>query len=70
MDKTCKSNADCGVAIFCNRSGALVRNTWVIYREVRDNSEKSELIPDVIAWGHPWAVKVGDPAKAGPDASR
>ena len=46
-----------------------MRNTWVIYREVRDNSEKSELIPDVIAWGHPWAVKVGDPAKAGPDAS-
>ena len=37
-----------------------MRNTWVICREVGDNSEKSELIPDVIARGNLLAVKVGD----------
>ncbi len=60
MDKTCKSNADYEVAIFRGRSGARVRNTWVIYRKVGDNSEKSELIPNVVAGGHPLASKVGD----------
>ena len=60
MDKTCKSNACHRVAIFCDRSGERVRNMWVIYREVRDNLLKGELIPDVIAGGHPLALKVGD----------
>ena len=60
MDKTCKSSADYGVAIFRGRSGARVRNTWVICRKVWDNLLKGELIPDVIAGGHPLALKVGD----------
>ena len=60
MDKTCKSNADFKVAIFWSRSGARVRNTWVICREVGDNSLKGELIPDVTTGGPPLVVKVGD----------
>ncbi len=60
MDKTCKSNAGCRVAIFGSRSGVRVRNTWVICREDRDNSEKSVLIPDVAVEGHPLAVEAGD----------
>ena len=60
MDKTCKSNADCQVAIFGSRSGARVRNTWAIYREVWDNPEKSGLIPDVMFGGHLLNIKVGD----------
>ncbi len=60
MDKTCKSNDYYGVAIFRSESGARVRNTWVICREVGDNSEKSELIPNVVAGGHPLAPEVGD----------
>ncbi len=60
MDKTCKSNADYEVAIFRGWSGVRVRNTWVICREVGDNSEKSELIPDVAIMGIPEMVKVGD----------
>jgi hypothetical protein len=60
VDKTCKSNAHYRVAIFGGGSGARVRNTWVICREVWDNSLKGELIPDVIAWGHLQAIKVGD----------
>ena len=60
MDKTCKSNADLEVAIFSSRSGARVRNTWAIYREVGDNSLKGELIPNVkIGWHH-LIFKVGD----------
>ena len=60
MDKTCKSSADYEVAIFRGRSGARVRNTWVICHEVRDNLLKGELIPDVKA-GRPLPVfKVGD----------
>ncbi len=50
VDKTCKSNADCRVAISCSRSGVRVRNTWVICREVGDNPEKSGLIPNVVVW--------------------
>ncbi len=60
MDKTCKSDADHRVAIFCVRSGARVRNTWVICREDWNNLLKSELIPDVIAGGPPRAIKAGD----------
>ena len=60
MDKTCKSNADYGVAIFRGRSGARVRNTWVICREDWDNSLKGELIPDVTVGRHLSIVKVGD----------
>ena len=60
MDKTCKSSGTFRVAIFGVFSGARVRNTWVIFPEAWDNSEKSELIPDVIAGGHPLALKVGD----------
>ncbi len=60
MDKTCKSSDDCEVAIFCSQSGVRVRNTWIICRKVGDNSEKSELIPNVVAGGHPLAPKVGD----------
>ena len=60
MDKTCKSNESLQVAIFAGVSGGRVRNTWVIYRKVWDNLLKGELIPDVIAGGHPLALKVGD----------
>jgi hypothetical protein len=60
VDKTCKSSADYRVAIFCSRSGARVRNTWVIYREVWDNLLKGELIPDVTIRRHLPIVKVGD----------
>ena len=60
MDKTCKSNADRGVAIFRGWSGARVRNTWVICREVGDNSLKGELIPNVVTGRHLLVTKVGD----------
>ena len=60
MDKTCKSNADHGVAIFRGWSGARVRNTWVICREVGDNSLKGELIPNVDLGRHLSRSKVGD----------
>ncbi len=60
MDKTCKSNADLRVAIFVSWSGARVRNTWAICREVGDNSLKGELIPDVAFGRHLLEVKVGD----------
>ena len=60
MDKTCKSSADSRVAIFLSRSGARVRNTWVICQEVRDNSLKGELIPDVIFGEHSLKLKAGD----------
>ena len=48
------------VAISAGEGGARVRNTWVICRKVWDNLLKGELIPDVIAGGHPLALKVGD----------
>ena len=60
MDKTCKSNADYMVAILCGRSGARVRNTWVICREVGDNLLKGELIPDVKIGRHLLIFKAGD----------
>ena len=60
MDKTCKSNADLRVAIFVSRSGARVRNTWVICREVGNNSLKGELMPNVIFGRHLLMIKVGD----------
>ena len=60
MDKTCKSSADSKVAIFLSRSGARVRNTWVICPEVGDNSLKGELIPDVKIGRHLLIFKVGD----------
>ena len=60
MDKTCKSNADYEVAIFRGRSGARVLNTWAICRKVGDNHEKSWLIPNVTAGGHPLVFEVGD----------
>ena len=60
MDKTCKSNADCRVAIFGSRSGARVRNTWAICREVGDNLLKGELIPNVKIDWHQLIFKVGD----------
>ena len=60
MDKTCKSNDYCRVAIFGSESGARVRNTWVIYRKVWDNLLKGELIPDVISGRHLLELKVGD----------
>ena len=60
MDKTCKSSDYFGVAIFRSGSGARVRNTWVICREVGDNSLKGELIPNVAAGRHLPVVKVGD----------
>ena len=60
MDKTCKSNDDHEVAIFRGWSGVRVRNTWAICREDWNNLLKGELIPDVIAGGHPLALKVGD----------
>ena len=60
MDKTCKSDADCRVAIFGSWSGVRVRNTWVICREDRDNLLKDELIPDVIAGRHLPRIEVGD----------
>ena len=48
MDKTCKSNACYPVAILGGRSGARVRNTWIICLEVRNNSSKEGLMPDVV----------------------
>ena len=60
MDKTCKSSGIHRVAIFCVFSGARVRNTWAIYREVGDNSLKGELIPDVKIGEHSLIFKVGD----------
>ena len=60
MDKTCKSDADCRVAIFCSQSGVRVRNTWVIRPEVGDNSLKGELIPNVDLEWHRLRSKVGD----------
>ena len=60
MDKTCKSNDYHRVAIFGGESGARVRNTWVICREVGDNSLKGELIPDVIVGKHFLTLKDGD----------
>ena len=53
MDKTCKSNGKHSVVILDVSSGERVRNTWVIYRKVGNNFEKSMLIPDVIYLGHP-----------------
>ena len=60
MDKTCKSDADCRVAIFGSWSGVRVRNTWVICREVGDNSLKGELIPNVDLERHLLRSEVGD----------
>ena len=60
MDKTCKSNADCRVAIFGGRSGARVRNTWAICHKVGDNLLKGELIPNVVFERHLLKTKVGD----------
>ena len=60
MDKTCKSNDYYWVAIFGSESGARVRNTWVICREVGDNSLKGELIPNMIIGRHLLMIKVGD----------
>ena len=60
MDKTCKSSANLKVAIFPNWSGARVRNTWVICREVGDNLLKGELIPNVTFGRHLLNFKVGD----------
>ena len=47
MDKTCKSDGTCFVAIQSMFSGVRVRNTWAICREVGDSSPKGELIPHV-----------------------
>ena len=60
MDKTCKSSANLRVAIFLGWSGARVRNTWVICREVGDNSLKGELIPNVKIERHLLIFEVGD----------
>ena len=60
MDKTCKSDADCRVAIFGSRSGVRVRNTWVICPEVGDNSLKGELIPNVDIGRHLLISEAGD----------
>ena len=60
MDKTCKSSATCLVAIQGKLSGARVRNTWVICREVGDNSLKGELIPNVKIERHLLIFEVGD----------
>ena len=60
MDKTCKSSEIFRVAIFEMFSGARVRNTWVICLEAWNNSEKSELIPDVTFGRHLPNFKAGD----------
>ena len=60
MDKTCKSNDYYRVAIFDSESGARVRNAWEICLEAWNNSEKSELIPNVIIERHLSILKVGD----------
>ena len=59
MDKTCKSSGAWAAAMWRMFSGARVRNTWVICPEDRDNSGKSELIPDVVAGGYPPATEAG-----------
>ena len=48
------------IAIFAGWSGERVRNTWVICREVRNNPEKSGLMPNVTTGKHLLVVKVGD----------
>ena len=48
------------VAISASGSGARVRNTWAICREVWDNPAKAGLIPDVTVGRHLLVVKVGD----------
>ena len=60
MDKTCKSSGIQAAAMWLVFSGARVRNTWVICREVWDNLLKGELIPNVISEGHLLEFKVGD----------
>jgi hypothetical protein len=60
VDKTCKSNANFRVAIFWSWSGARVRNTWVICREVWDNLLKGKLILNVMFGRHLLNLKVGD----------
>ena len=60
MDKTCKSSANFGVAIYQSWSGARVRNTWVICHEVGDNPAKAGLIPDVEFGWHHLNSKAGD----------
>ena len=37
-----------------------MRNTWVIYREDRNNLLKSGLMPDVVYGGHLLNHEVGD----------
>jgi hypothetical protein len=60
VDKTCKLDDHFKVAIFWGGSSVRVRNTWAICREDRDNSEKSELIPDVNLGRHLLGFKAGD----------
>ena len=60
MDKTCKSSDYWRVAISASESGARVRNTWAICREVRDNLLKGDLIPDVNLGRHLPGFEVGD----------
>ena len=60
MDKTCKSSDYHGVAIFRGESGARVRNTWAICREVWDNPAKAGLIPNVAIGRHLLMAEVGD----------
>ena len=60
MDKTCKSSGILLVAILVRFSGARVRNTWAICREVGDNLLKGELIPDTKTGRHLLIFKVGD----------
>ncbi len=43
MPNTCKSSEKARKGEY---SGARVRNTWVIYLEVRNNSPKGVLMPD------------------------
>ena len=61
MDKTCKSNGICFVAIQSKSSGARVRNTWAICREMGDSSPKGELIPHVAIEGFFETLKSGQP---------
>ena len=54
---TCKSRGIAGVAILLAATGARVSNTYPTCLELGDSPLKGGLIPDVVALGHPWAIK-------------
>ena len=54
---TCKSRGSMSVAIHLMATGARVSNTYPTCLELGDSPLKGGLIPDVVAMGHPVAIK-------------